>query len=80
MTITPLENNWVKFVTPEFSGEAMIFLEASPYGIGGGRISKLFIKSLKTAEVVFNYDRGLDFSTINSTSLIAIISDLSEGA
>lgn len=80
MTITPLENNWVAFRTPQFFGEAKIFLEASPFGIGGGRISKLFIKNNETGGVVFNFDRGLDFSEIDSTSLITIISDLAEGA
>lgn len=42
----------------------------SPYGIGGGRISKALIR--RNGAVVYNYDRGLDIPPADEETEIAL--------
>lgn len=72
---TRLRNNtgtgWITGNVGRFTVQAKVYDEGSHYGIDGGRVSKLWIKD--GAEVVYNYDRGLDFSTIADADLATII-------
>ena len=56
---------WITKQKIEVNGETFIydmkqFDEGSEYGIEGGRISKLFMKSEKSGSEVCCYDRGWD--------------------
>lgn len=68
------ETNWIKFTMGRYSGSAKVFEEASDYGIGGGRVSKLSV--LVRGKLRFNYDRGLDFDTLPPGVLVRILSHL----
>lgn len=43
---------------------------SSEYGIDGGKISKLWIKNMKTNKVVANYDRGWDTELDKNDSIL----------
>lgn len=55
-------NNWVcgkyEFRGITYSFQAKVFPNPSLYGIRGGRVSKLWVKNLKSKSVVISYDRG----------------------
>jgi hypothetical protein len=44
--------------------------EGSPFGIDGGRISKLMLK--RNGEIVYNYDRGLDVAPVDENTAFAL--------
>ena len=46
------------------------FNEGSPFGIDGGRISKLMIK--RSGETVCNYDRGWDINPVDEDTEFAV--------
>lgn len=54
-TMTVRKDGWVKGSTDGFSFEALVFSEASEWGINKGPVSKLFIT--KEKQVVLAYDR-----------------------
>ena len=49
---------------------AKVYDEGSQYGIEGGRISKLTLKT--SGKVIYNYDRGLDVPAQNEAAEIAL--------
>lgn len=55
-------NTWRFYVndTETFQAGVACFEQPSPFGINGGRVSKLFIMDKKTNEIVCDYDRGWD--------------------
>lgn len=54
-------NPWYEIKTDKYRCQIMRFDEPSAqYGIDGGKISKLWIRNIKTNEVVANYDRKWD--------------------
>ena len=46
--------------TGTYRAEIVRFEETSPFGINKGRISKLYIKDVKTGKCLCSYDRGWD--------------------
>jgi len=68
-------HGWVTVEINGFIATAKVFDEGSVYGIDEGRISKLSISS-KVDKQVYNYDRGLEFSNIDSENLDLIIAEL----
>jgi hypothetical protein len=58
-----LDGNWVTGLLHGYKVEIKLFAEDSIYGIGGGRISKLWVatdENWDIRRVVVNYDRGWD--------------------
>lgn len=63
--------------------QALLFDEGSPFGIDGGRVSKLWIAALEGSPAdgahrsrpVYNYDRGLDFDRAPAALLEAVLAD-----
>lgn len=72
ITIKKQQHNWVEAITDRFTIHAKVFQDASVFGIDEGRVSKLEIsrgtKGYRHAEVVYNFDRGLDFHTVSELS------------
>jgi hypothetical protein len=44
--------------------------EGSPFGIDGGRISKLMLK--RNGKIVYNYDRSLDVAPVDENTAFAL--------
>ncbi len=60
---------------------AKVFDEGSNFGVNGGRVSKLSIYKPGTtgggfSDMVYNYDRGFDFSEIDEKLLSEILWEL----
>ena len=67
---------WHERVTDGFYWQAKVFNEGSPFGIDGGRVSKLAIcdgGNWDAARQVYNYDRGLDFDKCPPDTLAKIV-------
>jgi hypothetical protein len=70
--IAKTNGRWIELEVASYTVQALVFGEPSEeYGINGGCISKLWIRQGDT--VVYNYDRGLDFSNISDDELEMII-------
>ena len=55
--------NWTKGILNGYAICFKHFEEGSQYGINEGRISKLEIR--KDGKILYNYDRGLDFDSLD---------------
>ncbi len=55
--------------------QALVFDEPSRFGLDEGRVSKLWIKNTETGQVVFNFDRGLDFDLTDSPHPVVVCMD-----
>lgn len=77
--IIETNGNWVKAYFGSFEASAKIFPNPSGFGIDGdvtdGHISKLSIRN-KNGDLVFNYDRGLDFSLLPSEILATFLEEI----
>ena len=63
---------WIEFEITSYTVQALVYDEPSEdYGINSGCVSKLWIR--KGDNVVYNYDRGLDFCEISNDDLEMII-------
>lgn len=75
LTHFPFDSNWVNGTVGPYSFEAKLFDDASTYGIGNGRVSKLAIydnnlreeKRDFLAACIINYDRGWDIRATKET-------------
>jgi len=59
-------DNYVNGIIDGYLFEAKVFAEPSSYGLYGGRMSKLSIykgNERNWNNLIYNYDRGLDFAT-----------------
>lgn len=67
--------NWIQGVSGKYTVTAKVFPEPSADGITGdvteGHISKLEIQ--EGGNIVFNYDRGLDFNFMDPAPLAQIL-------
>jgi len=66
------EYGWVTFLYGEYKVQARVFEKPSKFGVFGGRVSKMAVQDRK-GMVVYNYDRGLDFSKISLFMLRDIV-------
>lgn len=66
-------DNWFSFNFGDLCGSAKIYSEGSPYGIAHGNISKLYVIDYNSGDVVYNYDRGLEFDHLASGQLSKLL-------
>lgn len=65
---------WREGTTEGHFWQAKVYEGGSVFGIGGGRISKLFIcEAGKRSACVFNYDRGRDVENCPAGVLMAVM-------
>ena len=63
----------------EYWWQAKVYVEGSRFGINGGRVSKLTICATPTwdhTQVLYNYDRGLDFDNCPTGVLEGILAEI----
>lgn len=52
-----VDGAWISGMIEGYKISAKVYTEGSEYGIGGGKVSKLWAKNIKTGKV-YEYDRG----------------------
>lgn len=64
---------WYSFTYCEYECEAKVFPGPSVFGIGDGRVSKLFVRRRGTPNILLNYDRGWDVNHLPDAEMWAIV-------
>jgi hypothetical protein len=61
MEVRAVRDNWVTGTAdPGLEVQIKIYDDPSGFGIDGSRISKFFVRDIRTQTVLANYDRGWD--------------------
>lgn len=67
---------WEEGEYKDYKYQAKVYDKGSHFGINNGRVSKLWIYNVKTGEVLYNYDRGLDFDNLKDQEVLQHILSL----
>ena len=69
------DNNWAEGKISDYTFQAKLYDNNSPYGINKGRVSKLSIKNSKNQKTIASYDRGWDIepNTSDKSILNAVV-------